>query len=88
MAAQEVVCKGVRWRVGYGQKIQIWDEKQLPNSSLYKVISPKSPNPLVSLVSDLIDINDKRWNIDLLQQVFLPFEANYIGGIPFKYEVA
>ncbi|KAL0011221.1 hypothetical protein SO802_006329 [Lithocarpus litseifolius] len=64
--------------------IWIWDDKWLPNSSSYKVNSPKSSNPSVSLVSDLIDVDNKRQNTNLLQQLFLPFEADYIGGIPLS----
>ena len=40
--AQEVVNKGMRWRVGDGHSIKIWSDKWLPSPSLYKVISPKN----------------------------------------------
>ena len=36
------------------------------------------------MVSDLIDVEDKGWNFSLLKHVFLPFEAEIIGGIPLS----
>ena len=40
--------------------------------------------PLVSRVCDLIDVVNNCWNGDLLKQVFLPFEAECISGIPLS----
>lgn len=34
MVALEVVKKGVRWQVGNGRCIQIWNDKWLPTPSL------------------------------------------------------
>ena len=39
MAAQEVVKKCIRWRLGNGQSVWTWDDKWVPNSSSYKVVS-------------------------------------------------
>lgn len=38
----EVIRKGIRWRVGNGWQIHIWDDKWLPTPTTYKVISPQS----------------------------------------------
>ena len=40
-ATQEVVKKGIKWRGGNGQSIQIWDDKWVSNSSSYKVSGAK-----------------------------------------------
>ena len=83
-AAQEIVKKGIRWNVGNGQKIRIWEDKQIPNSPSSKFISPRVIYPQISVVSDLIDVEDKGWNFSLLKRVFLPFEAEIIGDIPLS----
>lgn len=36
------------------------------------------------MVSDLMDLDTKSWNLDLINCIFLPFEAENIGGIPLK----
>lgn len=79
MAAQNVVWKGIRWREGNG-----WEDKWVPHSSTYKVISPRVLLPSISRVCDLIDVENNCWNGDLLKQVFLPFEAEVISGIPLS----
>uniref|UniRef100_A0A7N2MJJ8 Reverse transcriptase domain-containing protein n=1 Tax=Quercus lobata TaxID=97700 RepID=A0A7N2MJJ8_QUELO len=38
----------------------------------------------ISLVSDLIEVDRKSWKMDLLKQVFMPFEVENIGGIPLS----
>ncbi|KAK9991019.1 hypothetical protein SO802_026004 [Lithocarpus litseifolius] len=36
------------------------------------------------MVSDLIDVEKKSWDVDILNQVFLPFEVEIIEGIPLS----
>ena len=36
----EVIRRGIRWRVGNGKLIHIWEDKWLPNPTTYKVCSP------------------------------------------------
>ena len=36
------------------------------------------------MVSDLIGVEKKSWNLDILNQVFLPFEVEIIEGIPLS----
>ena len=36
------------------------------------------------MVSDLINVEDKVWNFSLLKCIFLPFEAEIIGGVPLS----
>ena len=83
-AAQEIVRKGMRWNVGNGQKIRIWEDKWIPNSHSSKVISPTVLYPKISMVNDLIDVEDKGWDFSLLKRIFLPFEVEIIGGIPLS----
>ncbi|XP_075669956.1 uncharacterized protein LOC142639698 [Castanea sativa] len=63
---------------------QIWEDRWIPNFSSSKVISPRVLYPQISMVSDLIDVEDKGWNFSLLKCIFLPFGAKIIGGIPLS----
>ncbi|KAL0015802.1 hypothetical protein SO802_002871 [Lithocarpus litseifolius] len=36
------------------------------------------------MVSDLIDVEKKSWDVNILNQVFLPFEVEIIEGIPLS----
>ncbi|XP_075659281.1 uncharacterized protein LOC142629196 [Castanea sativa] len=84
MAAQKIVQKGLCWRVGNGRNIKIWEDSWVPSSSTHKIISPRGSFPLISRVSDLIDADQKCWNLNKLNRIFLPFEADEIASIPLS----
>ena len=84
MSAQDVVNKGMRWRVGDGHSIKIWSEKWLPSPSLDKVASPKNLIEADAKVCELIDHERKEWNVPLVRQIFWPHEADMVLGIPLS----
>ena len=75
---------GLRWQIGNGFKVQVWKDKWLPSSSTYKVVSPRLNAPMDLRVSELIDMENRCWNIHLLQQLFLPFEVEEIRSTPLS----
>ena len=79
--AQEIVRKGRRWQVGNGHSIMIWKDKWVPSPLTYKVESPVSSLLEDSRVATLINEVDGTWKNELVQQVFLPHEANLICSI-------
>lgn len=83
MAAQHLVRHGMRWRVGNGEKILVWVDKWLPTPT-FKVISPQNTLHVQAPVSELIDSHSGDWNSRLVQQVFLPHEAEIILGLPLS----
>lgn len=84
MVAQNLVQDGLRWQIGNGFKVQVWKDKWLPKSSTYKVVSPRLNSPLDLRVSELIDMENRCWNLHLLQQLFLLFEVEEISSIPLS----
>lgn len=62
----------------------MWEDKWVPNSSTYKVVSPRISAFSNLHISELIDTTNICWKIDLLDQVFLPFEAEGIKSIPLS----
>nr|POE81986.1 hypothetical protein CFP56_61612 [Quercus suber] len=84
MAAQKVVQKGLCWRVGNVRNLKVWEDNWVPSSSTHKIISPRGSFSLNSRVNNLIDAEQKCWNLNLLNRVFLPFEAEEIASIPLS----
>ena len=85
MTAQEVVKKGMNWRVGNGESILLWSDKWLPSPASQKVLSPTShilPND--AKVSALIDLEKKEWNEQLVRHVLGAEEADLVLGIPLS----
>uniref|UniRef100_A0A2N9F4S3 RNase H type-1 domain-containing protein n=1 Tax=Fagus sylvatica TaxID=28930 RepID=A0A2N9F4S3_FAGSY len=64
--SKEVLQRGLRWRVGSGERIRIWKDRWLPSSSTYKVISPISGGDAEATVDKLICAESMSWNIPLL----------------------
>lgn len=43
MVAKSVVEDGIRWLVGNGDKVKIWNDKWIPNPETYKIMTPINP---------------------------------------------
>ena len=84
ISAQSLVNEGLRWRVGNGANIKVWQDKWLPWGLTYRVTSPRLFMSLDTRVVDLIDSHTAKWKNDVLDCLFLPFEANLIKSIPLS----
>ena len=84
MARQKIVEKGIVWRVGNGENIQIWWDRWIPNPSTYKISSPLQLLSREAKVKDLIKEGAGEWDLDLIKQVFLPHEVETILSIPLS----
>ena len=51
------------------------------------VISPPQPLDDFPMVSTLIDGETKRWKVDMVKSLFLPFEVEMILNIPLSYNL-
>ena len=73
---------GTKWRVGDGKFIQVFKDNWLPGNSCGRVTS--SPSDLYNnmCVADLIDGGSSWWNSLVIDEIFLPFEAQKIKAIP------
>ncbi|XP_075665346.1 uncharacterized protein LOC142635011 [Castanea sativa] len=67
--------------VDNGCNIQIWRDKWLPTPLTHRVISTPSHLPLEARVEELINREEGSLKTDLVQQFFLPHEADAICGI-------
>ena len=79
--AREVIVKGSRWCVGDGAAINIWQDKWIPFHNGHKVISPPNTLQASAKVCELLSPSFS-WNTELIEEIFLPFEAESIKQIP------
>ena len=77
----------MRWQVGNGSNIQVWEDKWVLNSLTYKVVSPRIDAFTNLHVSELIDTTNICWKSELLDRVFLPFEVEGIKSIPLSSQL-
>ncbi|KAH9742578.1 pentatricopeptide repeat-containing protein [Citrus sinensis] len=77
---REVTEKGLRWRIGNGEQVKVYQSKWLPRPDTFKLISPPKLH-LETAVSELI--NEKHeWNKEIIQHNFLRVDAEQITKIP------
>jgi hypothetical protein len=68
--------KGVILRIGNGTSVRIWRDPWIPRHDYYKTISPKKRCRL-KWVSEILN-PDGSWNLQLLEQYFLPIDIEAI----------
>lgn len=87
VAAKQVIDRGFRWCIGNGASVHIWKDRWLPNPESFKVISPHVEQQGGELVSTLIDVDRRSWDVAKVRSMFLPHEAEVILGIPISFRM-
>ncbi|KAL4335266.1 hypothetical protein GQ457_07G037440 [Hibiscus cannabinus] len=81
-SARGLLELGLRWQVGAGFSISIWNDFWLP-AKVPKLISTAEVTGLHT-VSDLIDQESREWKTTLVQEFFNPEDAEAILSIPLS----
>ena len=84
IGARDVIRKGMVWRIGTGEVVHIKEDRWLPGRANCSVISPLPSMAPDVKVSSLIDPDRVAWRTEVVQQLFMPHEANVILGIPLS----
>ena len=84
MFAQPLVKYGSRWRLGNGEKVQIWGDKWLLKPSTFMVSSRRLFMPQDMKVGDLINKEEASWKVEAVDAFFLPHGAEVIKAIPIS----
>ena len=79
---RELLESGIRWRVGNGSSIKVWQDKWIPQPFGFKVVSPNLFFGEDLLVEDLIDKGLSQWRVELLEVLFSPRDTEMILQIP------
>ncbi|KAL6211771.1 hypothetical protein ACLB2K_016994 [Fragaria x ananassa] len=77
---KELLCAGIRWRVGNGTAILIWEDKWLPSPWSFRIVTPRfmDSNTRVSTLMT----SPSMWDVTFIQTHFLPVDADKILSIP------
>ena len=81
LAGLECFKQGYIWRVGDGSKINIWEDKWIPNSPNLKVQTMRGRN-IITRVNELIDPLTGQWDVDLVSSIFSSVDVHRILQIP------
>jgi hypothetical protein len=81
MAGVQCLKKGSVWRIGDGQKVNIWEDAWISGSFNRKVLTPRG-NCLLSHVNELIDPISYQCDEELVRDHFWTIDANRILRIP------
>lgn len=72
--------KGLIWRIGNGQRVNIWADPWIPNAATRRPVTPRGQN-VVTRVSDLIDPVKGSWDEALVRDMFWEMDAQLILAI-------
>ncbi|XP_061999476.1 uncharacterized protein LOC133716838 [Rosa rugosa] len=82
MFGKELLHKGVRYQVGDGTRISVWEDPWLPLPYSFKPFSPPMEGLETLKVADLID--EHEWVVPFLDEIFTPLEVSLIAQIPLS----
>ena len=82
LKVRKVVSLGMKWRLGDGKSIKIYDDSWLPGKESAKVSSPHIPALEGATMDRLIRPDTRTWDHGLIDQHFLWFEAQRIKSYP------
>uniref|UniRef100_A0A7N2MYJ4 Reverse transcriptase zinc-binding domain-containing protein n=1 Tax=Quercus lobata TaxID=97700 RepID=A0A7N2MYJ4_QUELO len=81
-STRNIIEQGAKWRVGDRSQIKIYDSNWLPGDTRGQIQSPPAPSLRNSMVSALIVPQSKCWKASIIDNLFMPFEAQRIKAIP------
>ena len=86
MRGIKVLESGVIWRIGNGERVNIWKDPWIPRGTTRKVITPRGSN-LLNWVSELIDPITGGWDEELLNQTLWPEDAEVVRALPVRNDL-
>ena len=69
--------EGLIWRIGNGEKVNMWEDPWLPRGTTRKPITPRGAS-LLTKVSELINPVTGEWDVQLIQDIFWPEDVAVI----------
>ena len=85
LKGKEVLRKGLRWRIGTGDAINLWSDPWLPSTIQPQIQSLVVQDFANAKVCSIINPIYKCWDANLLNRLFLPHEVLLIQSIPLSH---
>ena len=63
LGARKVIAEGAKWRIGNDCRTRIYHDNWLPGEDRGRIISPRTDLPDDALVSQLLDVNTRWWDV-------------------------
>ncbi|XP_019178178.1 PREDICTED: uncharacterized protein LOC109173404 [Ipomoea nil] len=86
LATQELICGGVKRRIGNGKLTLIWDHPWLHDEQNPRIITEKPPQLAQAMVMGLMDQETGTWDQDILTDIFIPVDVIQILKISVSPE--
>ncbi|KAL0321165.1 UNVERIFIED_CONTAM: hypothetical protein Sradi_5378000 [Sesamum radiatum] len=81
LEARPTLIAGLRWRVGDGQRVKVWEDPWIPRPVMFKPITPRNQIHPDLRVAELIESTDRSWNKELVEDLFWLEDATTILSI-------
>jgi hypothetical protein len=82
LKASWVLKKGCYWSIGDGNTTNIWEDNWIHQHGNSTTWSNKPEGTTYTMVKDILNNTNNGWNETLINQLFLPYEAQQILNIP------
>lgn len=84
MEAKYLLQEGSAWKVGRGDRVNIWGDKWLNDPHRKRILSPKPEGCQLRKVKELMNPNGSGWDQNLLSQLFSQEEIRSINETIFS----
>lgn len=84
LVGREVLAKGLRFQIGSGELVSLWNDPWLPLPYNFKPLSLPMEGTEAWRVGDLIDHESKEWIGSVASELFTNRETELILGIPMS----
>lgn len=85
MSAKHILLHGLRFQVGDGKSIRIWDSPWLNTSPTFKPVTSKPQHCQLNWVSELMNPSSKLWNSELILNLFFLL---MMRRLPYRRQLA
>ncbi|GAA0157741.1 hypothetical protein LIER_14941 [Lithospermum erythrorhizon] len=83
LQSKEVLRRGCKWILGDGNTVHIWQDSWVKGDSADRLISPAPLGFEQARVVLLMDIEGKRWDVDVVRSLLLPCKIELVLKMPF-----
>ncbi|XP_024199980.1 uncharacterized protein LOC112203217 [Rosa chinensis] len=84
ISGRDVFKLGLRYQVGSGCNISVWNDPCVPTPHSFRPYSPIMEGMEDLVVSDLIDFDSKTWATDFMKELFIEGEVERMASIPLS----